>query len=81
MSTKPHRGERVPDAEVKSLADFVALYRGRTVAEAELVAVSAAPSLVRRFFTELLGEPEAKQATGNPGRATAVLKVVPSDEG
>jgi len=37
------------------LADFVALYRGRTVAEAELVAVSAERELVRRFFEELLG--------------------------
>jgi hypothetical protein len=38
------------------LADFVALYRGRTVAEAELVAVSAESSLVRKFIAELLGE-------------------------
>ena len=38
------------------LADFVALYRGRTVAEAELIAVSAENSLVRKFFVELLGE-------------------------
>jgi hypothetical protein len=38
------------------LADFVALYRGRTVAEAELVAVTAESSLVQRFFAELLGE-------------------------
>jgi hypothetical protein len=40
------------------LADFVALYRGRTVAEAELIAVSAESSLVRKFFAELLGESE-----------------------
>jgi len=38
------------------LADFVALYRGRTVADAELVAVSAEKDLVSRFFAELLGE-------------------------
>jgi hypothetical protein len=38
------------------LADFIALYRGRTVAEAELVAVTAESSLVRRFFAELLGD-------------------------
>jgi hypothetical protein len=38
------------------LADFVALYRGRTVADAELVAVSAESSIVRKFFAELLGE-------------------------
>ncbi len=63
------------------MADFVALYRGRTVAEAELVAVSAAPSLVRRFFAELLGEPEAKQTIEDRGHPTAVLTVVPGDEG
>ena len=40
------------------MADFVALYRGRTVAEAELVAVTAESSLVQRFFAELLGESE-----------------------
>ena len=38
------------------MTDFVALYRGRTVSEAELVAVSAEPRLVGRFFAELLGE-------------------------
>ncbi|PLS87171.1 MAG: hypothetical protein CYG60_03355 [Actinobacteria bacterium] len=63
------------------MADFVALYRGRTVAEAELVAVSAAPSLVRRFIAEFLGEPEAKQTTEDCTHATAVLTVVPDDEG
>jgi hypothetical protein len=40
------------------LADFIALYRGRTVAEAELVAVSAESCLVRKFFAEVLGEAE-----------------------
>jgi hypothetical protein len=40
------------------LADFVALYRGRTVAEAELIAVSAESSLVQTFIAELLGEAE-----------------------
>jgi hypothetical protein len=43
------------------LSDFVALYRGRTVSEAELVAVSAEPRLVRRFFAELLGENEKSE--------------------
>ena len=63
------------------MADFVALYRGRTVAEAELVAVSAEPSLVRRFLTELVGEPEAKQTTEDCSDATAVLTVMPRYEG
>ncbi len=44
------------------MSDFVALYRGRTVSDAELVAVSAEPRLVRKFFAELLGEHENRQA-------------------
>lgn len=44
------------------MADFVALYRGRTVSEAELIAVSAEPHMVRRFFSELQGDPEADPA-------------------
>ena len=63
------------------MADLVALCRGPRAAEAELVAASAAPSLVCRFFTELLGESEAKQMTEGCGDVTAVLSVVPSDEG
>jgi hypothetical protein len=43
------------------LSDFVALYRGRTVAEAELIALSAEPHLVSRFFAELLGEAETER--------------------
>jgi hypothetical protein len=58
------------------LTDFVALYRGRTVSEAELVAVSAEPRLVRRFFSELLGEPEAKQETEDSEHPARVLEVV-----
>jgi hypothetical protein len=38
------------------MTDFVALYRGRTVAEAEIVAVTAEPRIVRMLFAELLGE-------------------------
>jgi hypothetical protein len=41
-----------------NVTDFVALYRGRTVADAELVAVSAESSLVRKLFAELLGDSE-----------------------
>jgi hypothetical protein len=43
------------------MSEFVALYRGRTVSEAELVAVSAEPRLVRRFVEELLGKPQPEQ--------------------
>lgn len=56
------------------MTDFVALYRGRTVSDATLVAVSAEPRLVRRFFAELLGENETKEHTGAVPRSMA-LKV------
>lgn len=58
------------------LADFVALYRGRTVAEAELVAVSAEQRLVRRFFTELLGEQHDEQDPPDAEHPPAPLAVV-----
>jgi hypothetical protein len=60
------------------VTDFVALYRGRTVLEAELVAVSAEPRLVRRFLSELLGEPEADpdQRADDWERPTRDLEVV-----
>jgi len=57
------------------LADFVALYRGRTVAEAELVAVSAEKDLVRRFFAELLGESK-DEPEFDDSKQSPVLKVV-----
>jgi hypothetical protein len=57
------------------LADFVALYRGRTVAEAELIAVSAEQRLVRRFFAELLGESEDERDTDS-STPSPVLEVV-----
>ncbi len=36
--------------------DFIALYRGQTVAEARLLALSADPEIVSRFVRELAGE-------------------------
>ena len=40
------------------LADtaFIALYRGRSVGDARLIAVSSDSSIVERFFCELVGE-------------------------
>ena len=63
------------------MSDFVALYRGRTVAEADLIALSAEPHLVSRFFAELLGEVEAeKQAADKRDRdRTSALEVVRDD--
>jgi hypothetical protein len=61
------------------LADFVALYRGRTVAEAELVAVTAENSLVRKFFAELLGESENQPKDTCREKPARVLEVVRDD--
>jgi hypothetical protein len=58
------------------LADFVALYRGRTVAEAELVAVTAESSLVQRFFAELLGVSEHQPNDACSGKPARVLEAV-----
>jgi hypothetical protein len=41
--------------------DFIALYRGQTVAEARLVAVTAEPDIVSRFVRELAGETETAE--------------------
>jgi hypothetical protein len=64
-----------PPTRRLKLADFVALYRGRTVAEAELVAVSAEQRLVRRFFVELLGESEG-EPEADSSKPTPVLEDV-----
>ena len=61
------------------MTDFVALYRGRTVSEAELVAVSAEPHLVHRFFTELLGKTEPEQDSEEPQCPAPMLEVVSED--
>ena len=62
------------------MADFVALYRGRTVAEAELIAVSAEPDLVRRFFSALLGDLEAKEETEHPEHTSPPCEVLHGDD-
>jgi hypothetical protein len=61
------------------LTDFIALYRGRTVSEAELIAVSAEPSLVHRFFTALVGKQETEQDPEIAEHAAPVLEVVGED--
>jgi len=38
------------------MTNILALYRGRTVTEAQLVAVTVEPSIVDRFIRELTGE-------------------------
>jgi len=59
------------------MSDFLALYRGSTIAASRLVAVTAEPELVRRFKAELLDEtePEATDEVKNR-TATWELEVV-----
>jgi hypothetical protein len=66
--------------EVKSLTDFVALYRGRTVSEAELVAVSAEPRLVGRFFDELLGEHGGESKESDKENRPTIVELVRGEE-
>jgi hypothetical protein len=57
---------------------FIALYRGPSVAEAQLIAVSSEPAILDRFMRELAGANEAEE------RGTTVerepLRVVRDDE-
>jgi hypothetical protein len=61
------------------VTDFVALYRGPTVAEAELVAVTAESSLVQKFFSELLGESKHQPKDTCREKPARVLKAVRDD--
>ena len=62
------------------LTNFVALYRGRTVSDAELVALSAEPQLVREFFMYLLGE-SLDKSSAKTDRQRALLQLVPGEAG
>ena len=65
------------------LADtaFIALYRGRTVGDARLVAVSSDHSIVKRFFRELAGEDtEAKKCPDTYRRGTSPASVLAKHE-
>jgi hypothetical protein len=59
--------------------DFIALYRGQTVAEARLVAVTAEPDIVSRFVRELAGEVTEPNREEEP-TASRPLRLVPDDE-
>ena len=56
--------------------DFVGLYRGRTISEAELVAVTAERRLVRCLFAKLLGEEPEAPDEPEDRKATRELKVI-----
>lgn len=62
------------------MTDFVALYRGRTVSEAELIAVSAEPRLVSRFFAELLQERVGECEESDKENRPAVVKLARREE-
>ncbi len=59
------------------MADFIALYRGPTVASSHLVAVTAEPELVARFKAALMGEEPEKVEEAEP--ATRTLEAVRGD--
>jgi len=46
------------------MMNFIALYRGPTVSEARLVAVSSEPEVVGRFVRELTGEADDAENRG-----------------
>ena len=53
------------------VAEFLALYRGRTVSDAELVAICADERIVRMFFAELAARPAEDDGRGKTrGRVT-----------
>ncbi len=47
--------------------DFIALYRGQTVAESRIIAVTADPEIVDRFRCELVGGASQTTVFGNAG--------------
>jgi hypothetical protein len=56
------------------VAEFIALYRGRTVADAELVAICAEKRIVAKFFQELVGE-RGEEDDGDPrGRVVELAR-------
>jgi len=60
--------------------DFIALYRGQTVSEARIIAITAEPEIVSRFVRELAGG--ADKPEDNDGLIKREsLHVVQGDEG
>jgi len=65
------------------LADtaFIALYRGHTVSDARLVAVSSDHSIVERFFSELTGkDPESEKSRETYPRVTSPASILVKHE-
>lgn len=62
------------------MPNFIALYRGRTISEAELIAVSAEPGIVQSFFEKLLGESsEGQERAGSKRDHLNTLELVSSE--
>jgi hypothetical protein len=57
-----------------ALTAFLALYRGRTVSEAELVAICADERIIRKFVEELAAKPAGEDGRGNPRGRVAEFK-------
>jgi len=60
------------------MTNFIALYRGTSVAQARLIAVSSEPEIVGRFLRELAGV-EASEERDESDESES-LRIVRSDE-
>ena len=60
------------------MTNFIALYRGPSVAEARLIAVSSEPDIVGRFFRELTGVEASEERDASGERES--LHIVRDDE-
>ena len=60
------------------MTNFIALYRGESVAAARLIAVTSEPQIVERFLQQLAGTTDSEE----PNAATGYepLRVVQGDE-
>ena len=60
--------------------DFIAIYRGQTISEARIIAITAEPQIVSRFLRELTGGAEnLKERDGLVEHGP--WQVVPDEEG
>ncbi len=65
------------------MAEFIGLYRGQTVSDAELVAICAEPRIVQKFFAELLDEDHdvrERKSTTRRGEHSEPLDLVPHNQ-
>ena len=60
------------------MTNFIALYRGPSVAEARLIAVSSEPEIVGRFLRELAGVEASEERDASSERES--LRIVRDDE-